>query len=181
MDWPLPHLLHQGLPTLSCVGRASSIFGSVSRAGGLQPTACHVSQKMSQTQIWPRRVQGDLLRQIHLPPTDRWTGPGPFCEHCYILSPVQRPGTHGQTAGEASNPIRFLTLPPPPAPLISLHPGIEWPYKNVQRERQIQKLEKHYPDGGPLTPSPKAPPYLPPAPSPGRAENLWAVSPVFLC
>ena len=77
----------------------------------LQP---HMCQKMSQTQIWPRGVQGDSLRQIHLPPTDRWTGPSPFCEHCYILSPAQRPGTHGQTAGEASNPILFLTLPPPP-------------------------------------------------------------------
>lgn len=139
MDWPLPRLLYQGLPGLSCVDRTSSVFGSVSRGGGLQPTACHhMCQKMSQTQIWPRGSRVTLSdRSICLRQTD---GQAPAPSVSTVTSCHQRSGRlTDRAAGEASNPIPIPDIATPPAPLISLHPGIEWPYKNVQRERQIQE------------------------------------------
>lgn len=104
-------------------------------------------------------------------PADRH--PSPFCKHFASCHQRGCRGTHRRDrAQRGCNPIQFLTLRPPPSWLWSpLHPGIEWPYKNVQRERQIQKLRKHYPDGQPLTSSmlclrPFPPPPGPTTPSP---------------
>ena len=179
-DWPLPRLLHQGLPARSCVDRTSSVFGSVSRGGGAAACSLTCARRWVRHRFGPeesRVTRSD--RFICLRQTD---GQAPAPSVSTVTSCHQRSGralTDKQRARPVTLSYSWHCRPLPPT-LISLHPGIEWPYKNVQRERQIQKLEKHYPDGGPLTPSPQAPPYLTPAPTPSRAENLWAVSPVFL-